>query len=157
MKLIIFLTVAAFLVSVSQAQNSQQDYLNAHNTARASVPNCPAIAWDNTTEAFAQNVANSRKPTCSITALSGCNIISGGTITGIQAVDAWVAQKPNYVYATNTCVTGKVCAAYTQVVWSASTGLGCARQICTDGSNKALVVCCYNPAGNVAGQRPFIE
>ncbi|XP_026378491.1 pathogenesis-related protein 1-like [Papaver somniferum] len=158
MKLIL-LTVAALLVRVSQASltpQEQLEYLNPHKTARESVPNCPAITWNATTEAFAQTVANSGKVTCSFPPLSGCNIISGSTITGGQAVNKWVAQKPYYVYATNTCATGTVCAHYTQVVWSASIGLGCARVTCTNNAGY-LVVCCYNPAGNVAGQRPYIE
>ncbi|GJN10360.1 hypothetical protein PR202_ga28448 [Eleusine coracana subsp. coracana] len=47
------------------AQNSQQDYLDLHNAARAAVGVGP-VTWDNTVAAWAQNYANSRRGDCAL-------------------------------------------------------------------------------------------
>ncbi|KAJ0077825.1 hypothetical protein Patl1_37278 [Pistacia atlantica] len=45
------------LVFPSHAQNSQQDYVNAYNSAHAAV-SVGLVTWDNAVAAFAQNYAN---------------------------------------------------------------------------------------------------
>ena len=78
-----------------------------------------------------------------------------------QAVASWVAERKNYDYAKNRCAEGKACGHYTQVVWHATRQLGCAVAACTSGSPfKAdgawtLVVCNYDPPGNVVGEKPY--
>ncbi|XP_008222550.1 PREDICTED: basic form of pathogenesis-related protein 1-like [Prunus mume] len=63
----------------------------------------------------------------------GENLAEGyGEMTGGQAMKFWVTEKPNYDYASNTCV-GDVCGHYTQVVWRNSTHVGCARAKCKNG------------------------
>ncbi|KAI3973513.1 hypothetical protein MKW92_032463 [Papaver armeniacum] len=155
---LIFLTVAALLVFVSQAQNTPQDYLDAHNTARASVYTGAALTWSIAIENYAKNVANSRKPTCSIQATIpreyGENFaINQNYITASLAVGIWVAQGSNY-YSYPTCAPGHTCAQYTQVVWRNSIQLGCAQVNCTNSATK-LVVCYYDPPGNVPGELPY--
>ncbi|MCL7021879.1 hypothetical protein MKW94_003554 [Papaver nudicaule] len=158
---LLFLTVAALLVCVSQAQSTQQDYVNTHNTARAAVYSGDLLTWNSTLEAYAQNVANSRISSCSIQATSprlyGENIASGFYLTGTQAVNLWVSEKaPGGHYSYPTCAPGYICDHYTQVVWRNSNQLGCARVICANtGNTKALVVCYYSPPGNVAGEVPY--
>ncbi|PFH32386.1 SCP family extracellular subfamily protein [Besnoitia besnoiti] len=44
---------------------------------------------------------------------------------------------------------------FTQVMWTKSTGLGCARTIGCEGWNQLF--CVYQPAGNYLGQAPFSE
>ncbi|KAH7836159.1 hypothetical protein Vadar_033247 [Vaccinium darrowii] len=58
------LTLLAVLHS-SQAQNSPQDYLNGHNSARSAVGVGP-ITWDANVAAFAQNYANQRAGDCAL-------------------------------------------------------------------------------------------
>nr|GMD05175.1 pathogenesis-related protein 1A-like [Ipomoea batatas] len=48
------------------AQNSPQDYLDAHNAARAAVGVGP-MTWDASAAAYAQNYANIRSADCSLT------------------------------------------------------------------------------------------
>ena len=47
------------IVHLTLAQDSKEDYLNAHNAARADV-GVPPLNWDDTVAAYAQNYANQR-------------------------------------------------------------------------------------------------
>ena len=145
------------LAHTSYAQNSQQDYLNAHNAARAQV-GVGTMTWNNTVATYAQNYANQRIADCNLVHSGGPygeNIAWGSpSLTGTDAVNLWVAEKADYDYNSNTCASGKVCGHYTQVVWSNSVRLGCARVQCND--NKGwFVICNYDPPGNYIGQRPY--
>ncbi|CAK9167879.1 unnamed protein product [Ilex paraguariensis] len=147
------IVLAAFHFSL--AQNSPQDYLNAHNAARSQVGVGP-MTWDNNVAAYAQNYANQR--------IGDCNLVhSGGqygenlakatpSLTGTDAVNMWVNEKSNFDYNSNSCVGGE-CRHYTQVVWRKSVRLGCARVRCNDGW--WFVTCNYDPPGNFVGERPY--
>ncbi|KAL6270712.1 hypothetical protein ACE6H2_027623 [Prunus campanulata] len=138
-------------------QNSQQDYLNAHNVARKQV-GIPNITWDSTVEAYAKNYANSRAADCNLVHSNGTygeSLAKGsGSFTGTAAVNLWVAEKPNYNYTSNSCVEGQQCLHYTQVVWKNSVRLGCARVQCTN-NGWWFVTCNYDRPGNYVGQRPY--
>ncbi|XP_027338874.1 pathogenesis-related protein 1-like [Abrus precatorius] len=80
------------IVSLSQrsnAQNSPQDYLNAHNTARSQVGVGP-MTWDATVASYAQNYVNTLKGSCKLVHSGGRygeNLAwSSGDLTGIAAV-----------------------------------------------------------------------
>ncbi|KAF9675766.1 hypothetical protein SADUNF_Sadunf09G0067000 [Salix dunnii] len=111
--------VSLALVHPSHAQNSPQDYLNAHNAARSQVA-VANIIWDSSVAAYALNYANSRISDCNLVHSDGPygeNLAKGsGSFTGTAAVNLWVAEKPHYDYASNSCVGGQ-CLHYTQVVW----------------------------------------
>ncbi|RWR76439.1 LEAF RUST 10 DISEASE-RESISTANCE LOCUS RECEPTOR-LIKE PROTEIN KINASE-like protein 2.4 [Cinnamomum micranthum f. kanehirae] len=143
------------LVHISLAQNSPQDYLNAHNAARNQVGVGPLV-WDNTVAAYAQDYAKQRMGDCSLTHSNGPygeNLFwgSGAEFTATQAVNSWVNEKQDYDYNTNTCAAGKQCGHYTQVVWGNSTRLGCARVKCDSGA--IFITCNYDPPGNYVGSR----
>lgn len=74
-------------------------------------------------------------------------------VTPEQVVDTWDREKADYDHAANACAPGKVCGHYTQLVWAESARLGCAMTVCADLAQ--LWVCNYDPAGNVAGRRPY--
>ncbi|XP_065633779.1 pathogenesis-related protein 1C-like, partial [Quercus suber] len=57
------------LVHLTLAQDSKEDYLNAHNAARADV-GVPSLTWDDTVAAYAQNYANQR--------IGDCNLVHSG-------------------------------------------------------------------------------
>ncbi|KAK4731598.1 hypothetical protein R3W88_024586 [Solanum pinnatisectum] len=118
------------------AQNSPQDYLAVHNDAP-------------------QNYANLKTGDCNmIHSSAGENLAKGsGDFTEREAVQLWVAEKPNYNYGTNQCASGKVCAHYTQVVWRNSVRLGCGRAHCNNGW--WFISCNYDPVGNWVGQCPY--
>lgn len=140
--------------------------LEAHNAARASVvPQAatpiPPLAWSNSDAAIATAYAAKciyahnpdRGP-------RGENIFATtGTGTPAGAVKLWVDEKRNYNYANNSC--SGVCGHYTQVVWSTSRTVGCAKQLCNRnspfGNNRPweIWVCDYSPAGNIVGRKPY--
>jgi pathogenesis-related protein 1 len=144
------------LLHLSLAQNTQQDYLKAHNDARAAV-GVPALTWDDKVAAYAQDYANKRIGDCSLVHSGGPygeNIAWGSAdLSGTAAVKMWVDKKVDYDYNSNTCAAGKVCGHYTQVVWRNSVRLGCAKVRCNSGGT--FIGCNYDPPGNFNGQRPY--
>ncbi|KAK2998894.1 hypothetical protein RJ639_023340 [Escallonia herrerae] len=145
------------MVHSTQAQNSQQDYLDAHNAARAEVGVGP-LTWDDAVAGYAQNYANQRIGDCALMHSQGGpygeNLaIGSGDFTGKAAVDLWVAEKQYYDYNSNSCASGEVCGHYTQVVWRNSARVGCARVQCNNGW--WFITCNYDPPGNYVGQRPY--
>ena len=144
-------------LQTSRAQNSQQDYLDAHNSARRQVGVGP-LSWSNTVAAYARQYANQRIGDCALVHSGGPygeNLAwSSGDLSGTDAVRLWVAEKANYNYNSNSCAAGKVCGHYTQVVWRNSARLGCAKVQCND--NKGTFIGCnYDPPGNFNGERPY--
>ncbi|KAJ1434853.1 Pathogenesis-related protein 1-like, SCP domain [Sesbania bispinosa] len=137
-------------------QDSAQDYLDAHNRARSEVGVGP-MSWDANVASYAETYVNTLRGSCELVHSGGPygeNLAwSSGDLSGTAAVDMWVAEKPNYDYDSNSCVGGE-CGHYTQVVWSNSVRLGCAKVQCDDGSS-TIISCNYDPPGNFIDQRPF--
>ncbi|XP_074567775.1 pathogenesis-related protein 1-like [Curcuma longa] len=157
--LLALVCAAAVALAAVVAQNSPQDYVNAHNAARSNVgAGLPPVSWDSRVAAYAQNYANQRARDCQLVHSGGPygeNIFwgSGRDFTAADAVGAWVAERQYYDYASNSCAAGQVCGHYTQVVWRSSTAIGCGRVRCNSGA--IFIVCNYNPRGNIVGQRPY--
>lgn len=68
-------------------------------------------------------------------------------------VATWKKEKTGYDYRNNTCMAGKSCGHYTQILWKNSTRLGCGMAFCPD--NSQIWVCNYDPPGNFKGERPY--
>ncbi|TVU40939.1 hypothetical protein EJB05_14425, partial [Eragrostis curvula] len=156
-----FAMAAAVVFPSCAAQNSAQDFVNLHNTARADVGVGP-VSWDNNVAAYAQNYAAQRQGDCALKHSSnspyGENIFVGGAGKAWSASDAvglWVAEKQYYHHDTNSCSApaGQSCGHYTQVVWRKSTAIGCGRVVCSNGG--VFIICSYNPPGNFVGQSPY--
>ncbi|XP_040999130.1 basic form of pathogenesis-related protein 1-like [Juglans microcarpa x Juglans regia] len=148
--------VGLALAHVSLAENSDvQDFLNAHNAARAEVGVGP-ISWNKTLAAYAQNYGNQRRD-CVLEHSMGPyseNICSGWSgFTVLEAVKMFVDEKQFYDYKSNKCVKDEECRHYTQVVWRDTTSLGCAKVRCHSGG--IFVTCNYFPPGNNDGERPY--
>ncbi|XP_058069642.1 pathogenesis-related protein 1-like [Magnolia sinica] len=155
--LTLILTMGLALVHVSLAQNSPQDYVNAHNTARSNVGVGP-VAWDDQVASYAENYASQRIGDCQLMHSGGPygeNIYwsSGSEATGTDAVNAWVGEQQYYDHGSNSCAGGQQCGHYTQIVWRDSVRLGCARVTCNSGGT--FITCNYSPPGNYEGQRPY--
>ncbi|XP_062220936.1 pathogenesis-related protein PRB1-3-like [Phragmites australis] len=87
---------------------------------------------------------------------AGVNVFrgyAGGSWQPSDAVAAWAEEKDNYDYGSDSCVVGKECGHYRQLVWRDSTQLGCASVDCASG--ETLMTCHYEPQGNLMGQKPF--
>ena len=148
------------LAHLSHAQNTPQDYLTAHNAARAEVGVQP-MTWDKKLANYAsQYVSEKLIGDCNLEHSGGPygeNLAAGGVadFDGADAVKMWVSEKPYYNYDSNSCVGGE-CGHYTQVVWNTSVNVGCARVLCKNGE-WWIVSCNYDPPGNYFGERPYIK
>lgn len=141
----------------------------AHNAARAAVGVGP-LTWDPALAAIATAWVTQCRDTMAPIGLVdhnanrsdgyptyvGENIYgSSGGASGVDAVELWVGERVNYHYDTNSCDSGQVCGHYTQVVWRATTMVGCALHDCPGLQYGSTVVCNYGPGGNIGGQRPY--
>ncbi|KAF8404812.1 hypothetical protein HHK36_009702 [Tetracentron sinense] len=144
---------------VSVAQNTPQDFLDLHNAAREEVGVGP-LTWDPRLEEYAKKYAEVRSNDCQLIHSGGPygeNIYWGYGTDGYTdaegAIKYWVDEKEYYDYESNYCMSGKECLHYTQIVWSNSVRLGCARAKCTNG--RFFITCNYDPPGNCEGERPY--
>ncbi|XP_012072762.2 LOW QUALITY PROTEIN: pathogenesis-related protein 1 [Jatropha curcas] len=156
----LFALINLALILPIQSQDQQQDYLDAHNQARTAVGVGP-LSWDDTVAAYAQNYASTRRRQRA----GDCNLVhSGGPygenlawssaeLSGTDAVKMWVDEKAYYDYDSNSCSPGQMCGHYTQVVWSSSVRVGCAKVRCSNGGT--FITCNYDPPGNYVGQKPY--
>jgi pathogenesis-related protein 1 len=145
--------------------------LTLHNCARRTVvpvatPRLSLLSWDTTIATFAQAYANGCVYAHNAATPYGENLyvgaVSSGFPTNVEAAAAtdWANEYVSYNYAANTC--SGMCGHYTQMVWRSTLRVGCGIRQCTINSpfpppftNWTLVVCNYDPPGNVTGQRPY--
>ncbi|KAI3908778.1 hypothetical protein MKW98_029328 [Papaver atlanticum] len=114
----------AFLIHFSQAQNTLQDYLAAHNTTSGNV-SIGMLTWDNNLVSYAMNYAKQRDGYCKLIHSDGPygeNIAWGSTSTfiAVELIKLWIAEKSYYNYGANT----------RSIVWRESVCVGCARIVC---------------------------
>ncbi|KQK13769.1 pathogenesis-related protein 1 [Brachypodium distachyon] len=156
------LVLALALATGSMAQNSEQDFVDAHTAARQEV-GLGQVWWDRNLEDYARWYADQRRGDCALQhsdyqrAGYGENLYwgPGSDWTGVDAVNTWVAEREFYDYDSNTCTGPFGCGHYTQVMWHDSTLIGCARVDCDNGLG-VFITCNYYPPGNWPGQRPWL-
>lgn len=78
------------------------------------------------------------------------------------AVQEWHVEHQHYNFSAATCERGQMCGHYTQVVWARTDRIGCGSHFCeklqgVEETNIHLLVCNYEPPGNVKGHRPYQE
>ncbi|KAF7802781.1 pathogenesis-related protein 1-like [Senna tora] len=114
------------ILQISNAQDSPQDFINAHNRARAEVGVGP-ISWHESVASYARNYLSQFKGSCKMVHSGGPygeNLAWGyPDLTGEAAMNMWVGEKRFYDYNSNSCLGGE-CRHYTQVVWRNSVRLG---------------------------------
>ncbi|KAI9120338.1 hypothetical protein K1719_007371 [Acacia pycnantha] len=154
--LLLLLVVVLAIPQISDAQDSPQDYVNAHNAARSQVGVGP-ISWDKKLASYARNYLSRFSNSCQMVHSRGPygeNLAKATPdLTGTAAVNLWVGEKKFYNHDSNSCNGGE-CRHYTQVVWRNSVRVGCAKVKC-DNNGGTLVSCNYDPRGNYIGQRPY--
>ncbi|KAJ0681867.1 putative CAP domain-containing protein [Helianthus annuus] len=154
-QLAIFLLTVSWFIDVSIA--SGLPFLIPHNEARAQVGVRP-LTWNETLATYAREYAYQRSGDCKLQHSGGpfgenLALGYGDQFTTSTAVGMWVDEKQYYDYYSNSCV-GKGCLHYTQVVWSDSVHLGCAKVNCYN-DGWWFVICSYDPPGNYVGERPY--
>jgi pathogenesis-related protein 1 len=127
----------------------------AHNQVRAGVGVAPLVwspslsryAQDWATQLAANNCQLAHRPNRPY----GENLFwtSSGS-TAQYVVDFWAAEAAHYDIETNGC--DGVCGHYTQIVWAATTHVGCGMASC---GSQQVWVCNYDPPGNLYGQKPY--
>ncbi|MEP5614197.1 MAG: pathogenesis-related family 1 protein [Cyclobacteriaceae bacterium] len=133
-----------------------QAFLEAHNTYRAAV-GIEGLTWSDELAASATEWAEELASNCTFQHSSGSygeNLWKGtsGAFAIEDVVESWGSEKQHYNYDNNSCDDGEVCGHYTQVVWEATTEVGCGMVTC-DGYD--VWVCQYAPQGNIIGQKPY--
>lgn len=137
---------------VAAPSTDKDKYLKSHNDFRA-LYGANALTWSDSLQASAQAVANK----CQwVHSGAGENFSAGtGNVTPEGAVKLWLNEASKY-NAVDPLNSGAL--HFTQVIWKATTQLGCATAKCTSGlpigganDPATFTVCHYNPVGNVVG------
>jgi hypothetical protein len=162
MRIAVLTTLAALLLGWSVVafadQDSRAELLAAHNKYRAEV-GLPPLRWSGALAANAQRWADQLAAMGRLEhSGSGQNLAlaTSGTRSVSQLVDLWGDERRHFrnglFPAVSTTGNWFDVGHYTQLVWRTTTEVGCglARRNRND-----VLVCNYNPAGNVMGERPF--
>lgn len=135
-----------------------QEIMDAHNRYRAEV-GVLSLQWSDSLAASAQQWANHLAATGAFEH-SGVaeNLAQGstGSFSVTQLVEMWSSEKQYFVNGTFPDVSNtgnwQDAGHYTQMVWRNTTEVGCGL---ASGNGNDVLVCHYNPAGNVIGQGVF--
>lgn len=142
------------------AANATEQFLTAHNKARAAV-NVAPLTWSPELYSDASLFVRYQRDK------KGCEFADLGSsryganqawasypASPLEVVGSWADEKQYYNHAKNTCEAGHECGTYTQVVWRKTTQVGCAQATCAK-EGATLTICLYFPHGNVQGQSPY--
>jgi uncharacterized protein YkwD len=144
------------------------EMLQAHNAYRA-MHGSPALTWSSTLAQGAEDWAKACTPDpknpdrfahSGFDKGYGENLFWGGSATSKAAADWWYAEIRNYdwnnpigSYFAGDTDSNKEVRHFTQLVWKATTTLGCGVATCT---GKRYYVCRYQPQGNFNGDKPGV-
>ncbi len=127
--------------------------LDAQNKIRADV-GLPKFEWNCELADYAQEWATRGKFEHRPDDDYGENLYvsSDAGISPVSGVQSWLTEKAFWNNNSGVCQTGKICGHYTQIVWRKTTEVGCGINRNASVEWKVLLVCNYNPAGNVGGK-----
>ncbi|XP_054837308.1 peptidase inhibitor 16 [Eublepharis macularius] len=166
--LLLLLVLTAMELSWSLTEEDKQLIVDLHNQYRSKVSPPAAdmlkMSWDPELETFAKDYATK----CiwehnADRGWRGENLFAmSGDLTVKTAVEEWYNEYPHYNMTTSICAEGQMCGHYTQVVWASSERIGCGTEFCKtlevlNETDMHLVVCNYQPPGNVKGRKPYKE
>lgn len=135
--------------------------VDAHNRVRREVRPAPAtplpaLAWDADLARLAQSWADSCPSSHRPDNAYGENMFfsGGAALPPEAAVSAWADEASSYDYQSTVCSRGgrqnwAFCGHYTQVVWRDTLRVGCGIRRDCAGSYDTVVVCNYDPPGNM--------
>lgn len=84
----------------------------------------------------------------------GENLFAGtvGHFSPAQAVEIWAEERSRYRGEAISWSNSPAFGHYTQIVWHGTARVGCG---VAEGGGMLIVVCNYDPQGNIVGQRPY--
>lgn len=139
-------------------------FLKEHNRIRAE-RGLPALKWSKELSNYAREWANNLSSSCNLQHRQnnkyGENLAMANGMGNNPAtyVKLWESEKTafdaHFGNKNAKCCGGNFAGYghYSQIVWRTTTQVGCAMVTCADGST--MVVCNYNPAGNMQGGKPY--
>ena len=128
------------------------EILNTHNQIRAELK-LPQLTWacklaDLAQEWAKRGVAQHRDDTEFGESIF---VAVARDVSAVASVNKWMLEGPSWNNKTGTCIIGKVCTHYTQIVWKKTARIGCGVNRNAPGKWKTILVCNYDPAGNNLG------
>jgi len=148
--LLVISPVLFWPVSTRAATSTEiEQWLQAHNNHRT-LHSVTAVTWSETVAASAQDYADTC-PSVHSGSIYGENLAWATYDMGVNSVvQMWYDEEPDYDYNIPVFIpdTGH----FTQVVWKATTEIGCAFATGCGNGSPYVWVCQYNPPGNYIGQ-----
>jgi uncharacterized protein YkwD len=156
-------TTVSNQTSTNLSQQQINEFVNRHNYWRYKV-NSPKIVWSETLAQFAyqwakyladNNLFEHRNQDKYGENIFQCTSCTAQTYSPSKVVDEWASEKALYngeiIDNSNYSSFGH----YTQLIWCQTTQVGCAMVQSQNGS--MVVVCNYNPGGNIIGYLPTCQ
>ncbi|NXF24804.1 PI16 inhibitor, partial [Rhodinocichla rosea] len=162
----ILLVLSVLELSWCLSDEEKKIILDEHNKYRSQVsPPAQAMmkmTWDTDLEVDAQKHAEK----C-IWAQNGgpgrLNLFATASTLDVKlAIEEWNGERKFYNLTTSTCFSVQSCDNYVQVIWAATTRVGCGSSYCEkingmEAENMHLLVCKYYPPGNMKGLKPYVK
>lgn len=147
----------------SMAKSKPNEYLEAHNQIRQ-VYGVPPLKWDRRLARISRKYGNSQAHICRLHHSHdgyGENLAWElyDDASPTQIVQRFIDEQANYDIVNGVCNCPPLskdcmCGHFTQIIWRTTEKVGCAEVTCK-GDRGKLVVCSYDPPGNVVGEHPL--
>ncbi len=156
-------TIVSSSIGSRLSSQEVEQVVTLHNKVRADVGVGP-VTWSRELAVYAQEWANylastscslqHRPPSGKWKCEYGENLFMGtvGHFGVADAVTSWEKEKKYYHGQTLDRSNWYESGHYTQMVWKESQHIGCAKADC---NGKVIIVCNYDPPGNILGQKPY--
>ncbi|KAL3531871.1 hypothetical protein ACH5RR_005392 [Cinchona calisaya] len=144
----------------------QQEYVKAHNDLRRTL-GVPPLQWDPKLALSAHLWGLQRQKDCNYRAHSVGNNYGENTFwmpyrefTPTTVVRKWFSEQQLFDHTTNRCkclqeTDDCECGHYLNVIWKTTKSVGCSAPIYCAEEKGLLVICHYDPSGNVPGLNPL--
>lgn len=146
--LVVALVALSQHVEAAVSATAQKNILKVHNKLRAK-HHAPALTWDKKLATYAQNWSNK----CEWHHSGGPygENLALGYPNWSSVINGWYSEVKDYNY--NSPGFSMDTGHFTQVVWKATTKIGCGVKTCNNlGQGAKLYTCSYAPPGNMVGE-----
>jgi hypothetical protein len=143
-----FLPILLILFLGVNADPFIDEILSFHNTKRVNHGSRP-LTWDTTLASAGQRHSDGCK--WGHSGLGYGENIMAGWKSPTDGLNKMYEQRNHYDYNAGSSTTSDTTGHFTQIVWRSTERIGCGQTVCADPVLKPLIVCEYEPPGNVAG------